>query len=250
MRKFAVLSRAKAENRPAIGKGGARSGGRSGEISGQDRNRIFRPQAIVGAGEIAGEIKLGAQILAGIEEDRGRLQDRRLYARVSGPGQMSDDAFGALIGKRQRSAPESSVKSASLSKVRHVARHVLQKWRETPAKPLSVAGQDLPHRVNKLIFRDAELRFGAQFEIVGAVLGGSGEFGAEHEIADRHLRAFLMIALVRALDDGADGAAFVGIFVATIGEETAFSAEKSRETPMEKPVAGTFSARKRPTRPS
>src|SRR5208283_105380 len=175
------------------------------------RNRIFRPQAIVGAGEIAREIKLGAQIFSGIEKDRRRLQDGRLYARVSGPGQMGDDAFGALIGKRQRAAPESSVKSASLSKVRHVARHVLQKWRGTPAKPLSVAGQDLPHRVNKLIFRDAELRFGAQFEIVGAVLGGLGEFGAEHEIADRHLRR-LMITLVRALDDSAYRAALVGIF--------------------------------------
>src|SRR5208337_1720755 len=149
------------------------------------------------------EIKLGAQIFSGIEKDRRRLQDRRLYACVSGPGQMGDDAFGALIGKRQGSAPESSVKSASLSKVRHVARHVLQKWRGTPAKPLSVAGQDLPRRVNKLIFRDAELRFGAQFEIVSTVLGGSGEFGAEHKVTDRHLRR-LLVTFVRALDDGAD----------------------------------------------
>ena len=38
--------------------------------------------------------------------------------------------------------------------------------------------------------------------------------------------------------------------LSTMGDFTAFSAEKSRETPIEKPVAGTGSGRKRPTRPS
>src|SRR5476651_859193 len=37
---------------------------------------------------------------------------------------------------------------------------------------------------HELIFRDAELRLGAQFEIVGAIVGGGREFGAEDEIAD------------------------------------------------------------------
>ena len=79
-------------------------------------------------------------------------------------------------------------------------------------KSLHVAGKNLPDRLHQLGLRDAELGFGAQFEIVGAVLGGGGEFGAEDEIADRHLRAIFVIALVRALDDGADRAALVGIF--------------------------------------
>ena len=37
----------------------------------------------------------------------------------------------------------------------------------------------------------------------------AGEFGAEHEIADRDLA---LGALVRTLDDGADRAALIGIF--------------------------------------
>ena len=125
LREFARAAWEKPENRPAIGEARALSSTLRGEIGGQHRNRIFRTQAIVGAGKIACEIELAAQLLAGIEEDRSRLQDRRFTARVSGAGEMGDDAFGALIGKRQRSAPESSTKFASLSKASHVARQIL-----------------------------------------------------------------------------------------------------------------------------
>src|SRR5450631_1525211 len=47
----------------------------------------------------------------------------------------------------------------------------------------AVTRKDVTDGGHKLIFRDAELRFGAQFEIVGAVLGGGSEFGAEDKIA-------------------------------------------------------------------
>ena len=64
LREFAWGSWAEPENRPAIGEARALSSTLSGEIGDQDRNRIFRTQAIVGAGKIACEIKLAAQILA------------------------------------------------------------------------------------------------------------------------------------------------------------------------------------------
>lgn len=99
LREFARAAWEKPENRPAIGEACALSSTRRGEIGDQDWNRIFRTKAIVGAGKIACKIKLAAQLLAGIEEDRSRLQDRRLTPRVSGAGEMGDDAFGALIGK-------------------------------------------------------------------------------------------------------------------------------------------------------
>ena len=127
LREFAWTAWEKPENRPAIREARARSSTLRGEIGDQDRNRIFRPQAIVGAGKIACEIKLAAQILAGIEEDRSRLQDWRFTARVSGAGEMGDDCFRALIDKRQSPAPESSRKFASLSKASHGARQVLRK---------------------------------------------------------------------------------------------------------------------------
>ena len=57
-----------------------------------------------------------------------------------------------------------------------------------------------------------ELRAFAQFEIVGAVLGRLGEFGAELEIPDRDLRTAWGVALVRALDDGDPALAAVGVF--------------------------------------
>ena len=99
LRKFVLAAWEKPKNRPAIGEACALASTLRGEIGGQDRNRIFRTQAIVGAGKIAREIELAAQLLAGIEKDRSRLQDRRFTARVSGTGEMGDDAFGALIGK-------------------------------------------------------------------------------------------------------------------------------------------------------
>ena len=99
LREFVLAAWEKPENRPAIGEACALASTLRGEIGGQDRNRIFRTQAIVGAGKIAREIELAAQLLAGIEKDRSRLQDRRFTARVSGTGEMGDDAFGALIGK-------------------------------------------------------------------------------------------------------------------------------------------------------
>ena len=49
------------------------------------------------------------------------------------------------------------------------------------------------------------------FEIVGAILGRLGEFGAERQVADRDLRPARRVAFVRALDDG-DPAAPVGVF--------------------------------------
>ena len=69
LREFAWAAWEKPENRPAIGEARAPSSTFRGEIGDQDRNRIFRTQAIVGAGKIACEIKLAAQVLAGIEED-------------------------------------------------------------------------------------------------------------------------------------------------------------------------------------
>ena len=45
----------------------------------------------------------------------------------------------------------------------------------------------------------------AQLQIIGAVLGRLGEFGAELHVADRHLRAARRVALVCALDHGARG---------------------------------------------
>jgi hypothetical protein len=127
LREFAWAAWEKPENRPAIGEARARFSTLRGEIGDQDRNRIFRTQAIVGAGKIACEIKLAAQILAGIEEDRSRLQDWRFTARVSGAGEMGDDSFRTLIDKRQSPAPESSRKFASLSKASYGARQVLRK---------------------------------------------------------------------------------------------------------------------------
>jgi len=127
LHEFAWAAWEKPENRPAIGEARALSGMLRGEIGDQDRNRIFRAQAIVGAGKIACEIKLAAQILAGIEEDRSRLQDWRFTARVSGASEMGDDCFRTLIEKRQSRAPETSRKFATLSKASHVARQVLRK---------------------------------------------------------------------------------------------------------------------------
>ena len=127
LREFAWVAWEKSENWPAIGEARAFSSTLRGEIGDQDRNRIFRTQAIVGAGKIACEIKLAAQILAGIEENRSRLQDWRFTARVSGAGEMGDDRFRTLIDKRQSPAPERSRKFASLSKASHVARQVLAK---------------------------------------------------------------------------------------------------------------------------
>lgn len=127
LREFASAARKKPENWPAIGEARALSSTLRGEIGDQDRNRIFRTQAIVGAGKIACEIKLAAQILAGTEKDRSRLQDWRFTARISGAGEMGDDCFRALIDKRQSPAPESSRNFASLSKASYVARQVLRK---------------------------------------------------------------------------------------------------------------------------
>ena len=66
--------------------------------------------------------------------------------------------------------------------------------------------------LDQLRLGDGDLRLGAHFQIVGAVLVGLGEFGAEREIADHDLRAARRVALVRALDDGAERAALVGVF--------------------------------------
>jgi hypothetical protein len=69
----------------------------------------------------------------------------------------------------------------------------------------------VPHIRHEPIFRDSELRVSAKLQVIRAVLGGGGEFGPEHEIADHHLRTTLMIALVRALDDGTKRTALIGI---------------------------------------
>jgi hypothetical protein len=119
LREFAWAAWEKSENRPAIGETRALPNTLSGQIGDQDRNRIFRTKAIVGAGKIACEIKLAAQILAGIEEDRSRLQDWWFATLVSGAREASDDCFRTLIDKRQCPAPESSRKFASLSKASH-----------------------------------------------------------------------------------------------------------------------------------
>ena len=65
--------------------------------------------------------------------------------------------------------------------------------------------QHLAHALDQLGFGRGELGALAQFEIVGAVLGRLGEFGAELEIPDRDLRTARRVALVRALDDGDSG---------------------------------------------
>jgi hypothetical protein len=51
---------------------------------------------------------------------------------------------------------------------------------------------------------DGKLPIGAQFKIIGAVFCRSGEFGAKDEIADRDLRTIRIIALIRALYNGAE----------------------------------------------
>lgn len=127
LREFAWAAWEKPENRPAIGEACSLSSTLRGEIGDQDRNRIFRAQAIVGTGKIACEIKLASQILAGIKEDRSRLQDWRFTARIPGAGEMGDDRFRTLIDKRQSRAPESSWKFAFFSKASQVARQVLRK---------------------------------------------------------------------------------------------------------------------------
>ncbi len=71
LQEFARPVVAEAEDRPAIRIGGGPPAAARGEIMPADRDRIFRPQAIVRAGLIAREIKPAADIFARIEEDRG-----------------------------------------------------------------------------------------------------------------------------------------------------------------------------------
>ena len=96
LREFAALAGGVAECRAAIGICGDASGFARGEIMPRNGNRIFRPQAIFGAREIARQVKLAAQILAGIEEDRGRLQDRWLATRIARMDEMRRDGVGGI----------------------------------------------------------------------------------------------------------------------------------------------------------
>ena len=83
-----------AEHGAAIAVGRGAPGRLRGEIMLADRDRIFRPQAIFGAGEIARQIETAADILARIEEQRRPLQDRRLVAWIAGGFEVRDKGRG------------------------------------------------------------------------------------------------------------------------------------------------------------
>jgi hypothetical protein len=91
----------------------------------RDRNCIFGTQAIFRPRNIAREIKLTAEILARIEEDRRRLQDWRLAARISGGNQMRHGGFRIVIKQGQRASLTKNVKiRISLSKPMPALRQV------------------------------------------------------------------------------------------------------------------------------
>src|SRR6516165_1024840 len=113
---FAGPPRTVAKHRPAIGKARAYPGLRRGEIMPADRNRIFRPQAIFSSRDIARQIELAANILARIEKNRGRLQDRGFAALIARRDQIGRDRLlqRAIIDKRQGPVGQTIPRSQSL----------------------------------------------------------------------------------------------------------------------------------------
>jgi hypothetical protein len=79
----------------------------------------------------------------------------------------------------------------------HIYGRNRRKSQQEPSRPRggAVAPKNLADGLNELIFRNGKLRIGAKFQIIRAVFCCGGKLGAE--------RATFMIALVRALDDGA-----------------------------------------------
>jgi hypothetical protein len=78
------------------------------------------------------------------------------------------------------------------------------KSQQGPSRPRggAVARENLIDGLDELIFRNGDLGVGAQFKIIRAVFCCGGKLGAE--------RATFMIALIRALDDGANRPALIG----------------------------------------
>ena len=90
---FAALAGAGAEDRAEIGVLGRLSGLGRGEIGQAYRDRVVGPQAQLGPRRVADEIEAAADVLAGhVEEDRGRLQHRRLEAGEAGGEEMVERA--------------------------------------------------------------------------------------------------------------------------------------------------------------
>ena len=102
---FAALAGARAKNRAEIGVLRLGAGLRRGQMREADGNRIFRTQAQLCPGGVAGEIETAADFLAGHVEERGsRLQHGRLDAREPGAQKMIERAnprfAPARVGRR------------------------------------------------------------------------------------------------------------------------------------------------------
>ncbi len=95
---------AQAEHRAAIAVGRGASGLGRVEVEPADRDRVLRPQAQLLAREGVGQVEPPAHVLARIEEGGGRLQHRRLAARVAGLDEMRHQRILALavVGEGKR----------------------------------------------------------------------------------------------------------------------------------------------------